>query len=65
MSEKRGPGRPPVGEATQETRIQLRALESEKTLFERASAAVGMTFSEWVRSRLTTAARRDLRRKAD
>jgi uncharacterized protein (DUF1778 family) len=65
MDEKRGPGRPPVGEKTQETRIQLRALDSEKILFERASAAVGMTFSEWIRSRLTKAAHRDLRRKAE
>jgi hypothetical protein len=65
MDEKRGRGRPPIGDKSQEARLQLRALEAEKVLFERAATAVGMTFSEWVRDRLTKAAQRDLRRMAE
>ena len=59
---KRGPGRPPVREKTQEARIQLRTLDSEKVEFERAAEFAGITLSQWMRDRLNRAAKRENRR---
>ena len=61
---KRGPGRPPVREKTQEARIQLRTLDSEKSEYERAAETAGLTLSEWMRNRLDRAAKRENRKSA-
>ncbi len=61
---KRGPGRPPVNERTQEARIQLRTLDSEKAEFERAADTAGLTLSQWMRDRLNRAAVRENSRSA-
>lgn len=58
----RRPGRPLVRDKTQEVRIQLRTLDSEKTEYERAADTAGMTLSEWMRDRLNRAAKRENRK---
>jgi len=62
MEDKREPGRPPVGEKAQNARLYVRAVDSEKELLEDAARQAGMTLSDWIRDRLTKAARRELKR---
>ena len=58
----RGPGRPPVGEASKGARLYVRAIGDEKQLLEDAAAKAGLTLSDWIRDRLAKAARREIKR---
>jgi uncharacterized protein (DUF1778 family) len=62
MKDKRTPGRPPVGEKPQNTRLYVRAIDSEKELIETAARQAGMTLSDWIRDRLVKAAEREAKR---
>lgn len=62
MDDKRTPGRPPVGDKTQNTRLYVRAIDDEKVLLEEAARLAGMSLSDWIRDRLVKAASRELKR---
>jgi hypothetical protein len=55
-------GRPPIGDESQSARLYLRAVDTDKELFEDAAKAAGMRLSEWIRDRLVKAARRELKK---
>lgn len=63
MDEKRGPGRPPVRDETQDARIQLRLLQSEKEDWTQAADDAGISLSDWMRDRLNRAAKSAQRRR--
>lgn len=60
MENKRARGRPPKGEATQASRIYLRAQEAEKERYEKAAQKSGVPLTDWVKDRLNRAAKREL-----
>lgn len=63
MTEKRpSPGRPPLGTKPQDARLYLRTIQDEKSLFEKAAKSAGLSLSDWIKDRLTQAARRELKR---
>src|SRR5262245_16991228 len=54
-------GRPPLPKAKRKSvTVCTRASEQSYRLFRRAAAAVGMSFTEWIRDRLTNAAEQDI-----
>jgi len=61
MEPKRKRGRPPKGERAQAARLYLRADETEKRSYEKAAEIAGLELSEWVRARLNSAARREIK----
>lgn len=63
MDEKSVMGRPPKRGETQDARIQLRLLQSEKEAWEMSANEAGMTLSDWMRDRLNRSAQASLRRK--
>jgi uncharacterized protein (DUF1778 family) len=60
MDQKRTRGRPPKGAGTQTERINLRAEPDDKSRFERAARKAGVSLTEWVRDRISRAAKREL-----
>ena len=59
-------GRPPLPpEERKSAVLTLRVGGADRTDFEAAARHFGMTLSDWMRSRLSAAARRDLRPAAD
>ena len=62
MEEKRTPGRPPIRDKAQNTRLYVRAIDAEKSLLEDAANRAGMSLSDWIRDRLVKAANRELKR---
>lgn len=60
MDEKRPRGRPPKGDNTQTERIGIRAEPDEKNRFERAARKAGVSLTEWMKDRLSRAAKREL-----
>ena len=53
-------GRPPKGDETRSARINLRAEPSDKERYERAAATAGMTLTDWIKSRLDRATKREI-----
>lgn len=47
----------------QTARLYLRSEDADKRLYEEAALAAGLTLSDWIRDRLTKAAKRELRRR--
>jgi uncharacterized protein (DUF1778 family) len=63
---KKRQGRPPIPAAKQKTRyLQVRVTEAEKSAFDSAADHDGMVLAVWVRDRLRTAARKELRDKGE
>jgi Protein of unknown function (DUF1778) len=63
MENKRTPGRPPVGEASKNTRLYVRTIDSEKDLLEEAARIAGMSLSDWIRDRLVKTATKEIAKK--
>ena len=62
---RKSPGRPPKQEAERlAERIDIRITSAEKADFETASELAELSLSEWMRARLQTAARREIRKSA-
>jgi len=56
-------GRPPIAADDRKTeRLEVRADSAEKAQLEQAAELAGMKLSDWIRDRLQTAARRELRK---
>jgi multisubunit Na+/H+ antiporter MnhE subunit len=62
MKEKRTPGRPPVRDKAQNTRLYVRAIDAEKDLLEEAARRAQMSLSDWIRDRLVKTATKELKR---
>jgi uncharacterized protein (DUF1778 family) len=60
MDDKRPRGRPPKGDGTQTERIGIRTEPDEKHRFERAARKAGVSLTEWMKDRLSRAAKREL-----
>jgi predicted HicB family RNase H-like nuclease len=60
METERKMGRPPKGGQLRSSRIALRAEPTDKERYERAAEQAGMTLSDWIKSRLDRAAKREL-----
>ena len=55
-------GRPPIPKSKQKrSRIAVSCTDADIRLLERAAEAAGLRFPEWVRTRLRSAAERELR----
>ena len=55
-------GRPPIPKGKQKrSRIAVSCTDADIRLLERAAEAAGLRFPEWVRTRLRSAAERELR----
>ena len=55
-------GRPPLPKSKQKrARIDVACTDADMRLLERAAEAAGLRFPEWVRTRLRSAAERELR----
>ena len=54
-------GRPPMHGETQSARLYLRAMSEEKSAYEAAAEAAGISLSDWIRDRLNNAAQEELR----
>jgi predicted HicB family RNase H-like nuclease len=60
--EKKSRGRPKVREdAAKSTPVQIRMTEAEKAAFNAAAELAGISLSAWMRERLRTASRKELR----
>ncbi len=56
-------GRPPIPKSKQRrARIDVACTDADMRLQERAAAAAGLRYPQWVRARLRSAAERELRR---
>ena len=53
-------GRPPKGDELRSARINLRAEPSDKERYERAAQKADQTLSDWIKTRLDRAAKREL-----
>jgi predicted HicB family RNase H-like nuclease len=60
MNQKATMGRPPKGDERRSARIGLRAVPSDKERYERAASKAGITLSDWIKTRLDRAAKREL-----
>lgn len=59
-------GRPPKpAEEVLAVRIDLRVTAAEKASFEEAAQVSGLSLSEWLRTKMKAAAKRDMRRKSE
>jgi len=60
MEPERKQGRPPKGDELRSSRLSVRAEPSDKVRYESAADKAGLTLSDWIKSRLDRAAKREL-----
>lgn len=60
MEPERKQGRPPKGAELRSSRISVRAEPSDKERYESAADKARLTLSDWIKSRLDRAAKREL-----